>query len=126
MNFFNKNIEDLARENENFRQEVTTGQHSQVVLMSLLPGEDIGEEVHAVDQTLVFVEGTGRAVLDGQESAFAAGSLVFVPAGTRHNFTNTGGGKVKLYTVYAPPEHKPGTVHPTKADAAGEEALEHA
>jgi len=115
---FHEDIVTLAKRNEDFRREVTTGRHSQVVLMSIPPGGEIGEEVHAgVDQTLVFVAGEGRAILDGAASPVAVNSLYFVPAGTRHNFVNTGGGPLKLYTVYAPPEHAPGTVFKTKADA---------
>lgn len=116
-------IQRLARDNDDFRREVMTGPHSQVVLMSVEPGSEIGEEVHDdVDQVLVFVEGTGEAVLDGNTSAVESGSLVFVPAGTRHNFVNRGDDPLKLYTVYSPPEHPAGTVHHTKeeADAAEE------
>jgi mannose-6-phosphate isomerase-like protein (cupin superfamily) len=119
---FHDNIVTLAAQNEDFRHEVVTGAHSQVVLMSILPGEEIGEEVHAhVDQTLVFVAGEGRAVLDGMSSLVAVNSLYFVPAGTRHNFINTGTAPLKLYTVYAPAEHKPGSVFRTKAEAEAAE-----
>ena len=115
---FHDDIVNLAQRNEDFRREVVTGQHSQVVLMSLAPGEEIGEEVHVgVDQTLVFVAGEGRAILDGVTSPVTANSLYFIPAGTRHNFVNTGSGPVKLYTIYAPPEHAPGTVFRTKVEA---------
>ncbi len=116
-------IRRLARENEDFRREVMTGPHSQVVLMSVEPGSEIGEEVHEdVDQVLVFVDGTGEAILDGQTSGVEPGDLVFVPAGTRHNFVTRGDAPLKLYTVYSPPEHPAGTVHHTKdeADAAEE------
>ena len=119
---FNQNIFELAKQNANFRQEIITGPHSQVVLMSLLPGEDTGAEVHNdVDQTLVFVEGTGEAVLNDEKSPIGPGSLTFVPAGTRHNFINTGATDLKLFTVYAPPEHKPGTIHATKAETVAAE-----
>ncbi len=117
-------IRRLARENEDFRREVMTGPHSQVVLMSVEPGSEIGEEVHDdVDQVLVFVDGTGEAVLEGDTSGVGPGDLVFVPAGTRHNFVNRGDTALKLYTVYSPPEHPAGTVHHTKeeADAAEEQ-----
>lgn len=119
---FHEDIVALAKRNEDFRREVITGRHSQVVLMSIAPGGEIGEEVHTgVDQTLVFVAGEGRAILDGVTSPVAVNTLYFIPAGTRHNFVNTGSGPLKLYTVYAPPEHAPGTVFKTKADAdAGE------
>ena len=114
-------IEDMneqAIENPFFRRVVTTGEHCQVVLMSIPPGGEIGDEIHAhVDQVLVFVTGAGEAVLEGERTPIGPGRLVFVPAGTRHNFVNTGDGDLKLYTVYAPPEHAPGTVHKTKAEA---------
>jgi mannose-6-phosphate isomerase-like protein (cupin superfamily) len=118
---FNKNIEDLVKQNNFFRQEVITGSHSQIVLMDVKPGEDIGEEVHTVDQTLVFVSGSGEAILNDVTENVQKGSLVFVPAGTKHNFKNTGTDSLKLYTVYAPSEHAPGTVHKTKAEAEAAE-----
>ena len=118
---FNKNIAALAQENSFFRQEILTNEHSQVVLMSLQPGEDIGEEVHDVDQLLFFVSGSAEAVLNGERSAVSANSLVVVPAGTRHNFINTGNGPLKLFTIYSPPEEEPGTVHRTKAEAVAAE-----
>jgi mannose-6-phosphate isomerase-like protein (cupin superfamily) len=111
-------IERLARENDDFRREVATAEHSQVVLMTIPPGEEIGEEVHAgIDQLLVFVEGEAEAIVAGESSAVGAGRAVVVPAGTRHNFRSTGGSPLRLWTVYAPPEHEPGTVHRTKAEA---------
>jgi mannose-6-phosphate isomerase-like protein (cupin superfamily) len=116
-------IQRLASDNDDFRREVMTGPHSQVVLMSVEPGSEIGEEVHdEVDQVLVFVDGTGEAVLDGDTSGVEPGDLVFVPAGTRHNFVNRGDTALKLYTVYSPPEHAAGTVHHTKEEA---DAAEH-
>jgi mannose-6-phosphate isomerase-like protein (cupin superfamily) len=119
----NDDIVARAKENDAFRREVVTGEHSQVVLMTIPPGGEIGEEVHEdVDQTLVFVEGEGTAILAGAKSPVRPGSLAFVPAGTRHNFVNDGSGPLRLYTVYAPPEHSPGTVHRTKADADAAEA----
>lgn len=123
---FHADIAGRARENTAFRQEIVTGAHSQVVLMSIPQGGEIGEEVHAdTDQTLVFVEGQGEAILDGVRSPITANSLYFVPAGTRHNFINTGQQPLKLFTVYAPPEHAPGTVHATKAEADAAEAAHH-
>jgi mannose-6-phosphate isomerase-like protein (cupin superfamily) len=114
----NDDIVARAQQNEAFRREVITGEHSQVVLMTIPPGGEIGEEVHHnVDQVLVFVEGDGEAVLAGEISPVRANSLAFVPAGTRHNFRNTGPTALRLFTVYAPPEHPAGTVHQTKADA---------
>jgi mannose-6-phosphate isomerase-like protein (cupin superfamily) len=111
-------IVQLARGNEAFRREVATGRHSQVVVMTIPPGEEIGEEVHEEnDQLLVFIDGQGDAVLDGRTSKVTPNDLVLVPAGTRHNFINTGSVPLRLVTVYAPPEHPPGTVHQTKAEA---------
>lgn len=124
--FYHEDISKKARENSNFRQEVVTGPHAQIVLMNIKPGEDIGMEVHkTVDQTLVFVEGSAKAELNGEAFDVAAGQLVFVPAGTQHDFTNTGNADLKLYTVYAPPQHAPGTVHATKQDAVEAEKEEH-
>jgi mannose-6-phosphate isomerase-like protein (cupin superfamily) len=119
-------IVSLARGNDAFRREIATGEHSQVVAMTIPAGEEIGEEVHEEnDQLLVFVDGDGEAVLDGRSSPVGPNDLVLVPAGTRHNFINTGGGPLRLVTVYAPPEHAPGTVHQTKAEADAAEAAEH-
>ena len=115
---FSEDILVRTRRNSYFREVVSTGPHAQVVVMSIPPGGEIGEEVHpGVDQVLVFVEGEGLAVLDGQRTMLMPGSLVHVPAGTRHNFRNLGSVDLKLYTIYAPPQHAPGTVHRTKADA---------
>lgn len=120
---FNDDIAALARGNDAFRRVVVTGEHGQVVLMTIEPGGEIGAEVHDhVDQVLVFVDGRGEAILDGQTVEVGPGRLVFVPAGTRHNFRNTGDGPLRLYTVYAPPEHPDGTVHRTKAEADSAEA----
>lgn len=113
-----KNVQLLALANNNFRKVLFTNKYSQVVLMSILPGEDIGQEVHeGVDQVLVFVQGAGQAVIDGESHEIAAGDLFAVPAGTEHNFINTGDAAMKLFTVYSPPEHPDGVVHATKADA---------
>jgi mannose-6-phosphate isomerase-like protein (cupin superfamily) len=123
---FNEDIVKRAKANSYFREVLATGPHSQVVVMSIPPGGDIGEEVHDdVDQTLVFVQGEGQAILDGQESAVAVDRLVHAPAGTRHNFVNTGKVDLRLYTIYAPPEHKPGTIHKTKAEADAAHETEH-
>ena len=110
------NYEALARENEYFRQVLETGEHAQLVVMTLV-GEEIGEETHEGDQILFFVEGEGEAILEGESSPVRSGDYVFVPAGTLHNFVNTGGGPLRLLTTYAPPEHPHGTVHRTKAEA---------
>jgi mannose-6-phosphate isomerase-like protein (cupin superfamily) len=123
---FNEDIVKRAKANSYFREVLATGPHSQVVVMSIPPGGDIGEEVHDdVDQTLVFVGGEGQAILDGEKSAVAVDRLVHVPAGTRHNFVNTGKVDLRLYTIYAPPEHKPGTIHKTKAEADAAHEAEH-
>ncbi len=107
-----------AWSNDAFRREVLTGEHEQVVVMTIPPGGEIGEEVHPdTDQVLVFVDGRGEAVIDGQKSEIAPNDLVFVHAGSRHNFVNRGDGPLRLITIYAPPEHLAGTVHQTKADA---------
>jgi mannose-6-phosphate isomerase-like protein (cupin superfamily) len=116
------NYVERARENPNFRETLATGEFSQIVLMTLQPGEEIGEEVHEGDQILLFVEGEGEAVIEGETSPVRSNDLVFVPAGTRHNFVNTGAGPLRIVTVYAPPEHPDGTVHRTKAEA---DAAEH-
>lgn len=117
-NNYNQDVSKLAKENENFRQVLFTTERSQLVLMSVAPGDDIGEETHDdTDQILSFVAGSGEAVIEGESRPIAAGSVVVVPAGTRHNFINQGGEPLKLYTVYVPPNHKDGTVHRTKQDA---------
>ncbi|MDP9392942.1 MAG: cupin domain-containing protein [Actinomycetota bacterium] len=111
-----------TRANDDFRRVLETTDHAQVVVMSVAAGEDIGEETHAgIDQVLVFVEGAGEADLDGDVGKVGPGSLVVVPSGTRHNVRNTGDGSLRLYTVYGPPEHAPGTVHRTKAEAEADE-----
>jgi mannose-6-phosphate isomerase-like protein (cupin superfamily) len=114
----NDDIVARAIQNEAFRREVVTGEHSQVVVMTIPPGGEIGEEVHDhVDQVLVFVQGDGEAIIAGETSPVRVNSLAFVPAGTRHNFRSTGAIPLRLFTVYAPPEHPAGTVHRTKSDA---------
>jgi mannose-6-phosphate isomerase-like protein (cupin superfamily) len=111
-------IVQLARSNDAFRREIATGEHSQIVAMTIPPGGEIGEEVHQEnDQLLVFVDGQADAVLEGKTTQVTPNDLVMVPAGTRHNFINTGSSPLRLVTVYAPPEHAPGTVHQTKAEA---------
>ena len=115
-------IQALARENADFRREVRTTERSQIVLMTIAAGEDIGEEVHPEnDQWLGFVEGDAEAVIEGQSSRVRAGQIALVPAGTRHNFVNSGSSPLRLWTIYAPPDHAPGTVHHTKAEAMAEE-----
>lgn len=117
-------ISTQAKENANFRKVVWTGDHSQLVLMSLKAGEEIGLETHeGIDQMLFFIEGSGEALVGTDKLTFGPGDVVVVPGGTEHNFTNTGQSEVKLYTVYSPAEHPDGTVHATKAEA---DAAEHA
>ena len=119
---FSAEIASLAKANTWFREVVSTGPHAQIVVMSIPPGGEIGEEVHpAVDQVLAFVAGTGVSILDGRQEPVGPGRLVHVPAGTRHNFVNDGPEDLKLYTIYAPPQHAPGTIHRTKADADADE-----
>ena len=118
-------IIEAAWKNEAFRREVITGEHEQVVVMAVPAGGEIGEEVHPdTDQLLIFVDGNGEAQLDGASSEVAPNDLVFVHAGTRHNFLNTGDSALRLITVYSPPEHEPGTVHETKEEADAAEASE--
>ena len=111
-------ILEAAHSNEAFRREVMTGEHQQVVLMTIPPGGEIGEEVHPdTDQSLLFVDGEGEALLGGETSPVRTNDLVLVRAGTRHNFVNTGQEPLRLVTIYAPPHHPPGTVHLTREEA---------
>ena len=116
-------IATVAERSADFRRVLWTGEHSQLVVMTIPPDGEIGEEVHDdIDQILTCVSGTGEARVDGKKKAVAAGDLVAVPAGAKHNFVNTGPNPLVLYTVYGPPEHADGAVHATKeeADAAEE------
>ena len=117
MNGFVQDIEAQAFANSDFRKVLYTAEHSQLVLMALKPKEDIGMEVHKLDQFFRIEAGTGEAVMDGVRTAISAGSAIVVPAGTKHNIINTGSGPMKLYTVYSPPNHRDGVVHHTRADA---------
>jgi mannose-6-phosphate isomerase-like protein (cupin superfamily) len=120
---FQITMSDAAAEHDNFRTVLQTGEHTQVVAMTLQPGEDIGAEVHPDnDQVLIFTQGSVRAEVGGESRDIGAGDLVVVPAGTEHNFTNTGSGLVRLLTVYGPPDHAPDTVHRTKAEGEAAEA----
>jgi mannose-6-phosphate isomerase-like protein (cupin superfamily) len=112
-----RDIESLAVGNDDFRQVLYTAKHCQLVVMSLKPGEEIGAEVHKLDQFFRVEEGAGEVVLDGARTAIRAGFAIVVPAGANHNIINTGGTSLKLYTVYAPPNHRDGVVHHTRADA---------
>jgi mannose-6-phosphate isomerase-like protein (cupin superfamily) len=107
-----------AERSPDFRRVLWTGEHSQLVVMTIPPGGEIGEEVHPdTDQILTFVSGTGQAIVSGSEKNVASGDLVVVPAGLKHNFVNTGPNPLILYTVYGPPEHAEGAVHKTKEEA---------
>ena len=117
MKGFVQNIESLAVENDKFRQVLYTAKNCQLVLMSLKPQEDIGAEVHEVDQFFRVEEGSGEAVLNGLPTLIQAGFAVLVPAGVNHNIVNTGTVPMKLYTLYAPPNHRDGVIHETRADA---------
>ncbi len=116
------NIEKLSLENENFREVLYTAKYSQLVVMSLKPNEEIGEETHQLDQFIRCEKGKGKAVLDDVESEISDGFVVVVPAGTKHNIINTSAtDTLQLYTLYSPPNHRDGTIHKTKADAGADE-----
>ena len=118
MKGFVTKIEKHTLENDYFRKVLYTAQFSQLVVMSLKPKEDIGAEIHKLDQFIRCEQGIGKAILDGVEHEMSAGVAVLVPAGTKHNIINTSPLEpMKLYTVYAPPNHRDGLVHKTKADA---------
>ncbi len=116
------NIEKISLENDNFRKVLYTAKNIQLVVMSLKPNEEIGEEVHQLDQFIRCEAGKGKAILDDVEYEISNGFAVVVPAGTKHNIINISSDKeLKLYTLYSPPNHKDGVVHVTKADAAADE-----
>jgi len=117
MKGFVQDIEGLATRNEDFRQVLYTAKHCQLVVMALRPGEEIGSEIHELDQFFRVEDGTGEAVLDGVRTAIRAGFGIVVPAGATHNIVNTGSVPLKLYTLYAPPNHRDGVVHHTRAQA---------
>src|SRR5450759_1614713 len=123
MKGFVKDIEGLAVKNEEFRRVLYTAKNSQLVVMALKPKEEIGMEVHKLDQFFRVEEGTGDAVLDGVRTEISAGFAVIVPAGTNHNIINTGNVPLKLYTLYAPPNHRDGVVHHSRADAEADNEL---
>jgi mannose-6-phosphate isomerase-like protein (cupin superfamily) len=117
------NIEKITLDNNNFRQVLFTGEHCQLVAMSLLPGEDIGMEVHPnVDQFFRFESGEGKVIINGETSLVTDGSAVVVTAGSEHNIINISTDRaLKLYTIYSPPNHPDGTIHKTKAEALAHE-----
>ncbi len=120
MKGFVQDIEGIAVKNAEFRRVIYTAKHCQLVVMALIPREEIGPEVHELDQFFRVEEGTGEAVLDGVRTPIRAGFAVLVPAGTNHNIINTGVVPLKLYTLYAPPNHRDGVVHHTRTDATGD------
>ena len=117
MKGFVKDIEGIAVKNDEFRRVLYTAKHCQLVVMALKPNEEIGAEVHKLDQFFRVEEGTGEAVLDGVRTVIRAGFAVLVPAGTHHNIINTGDASLKLYTLYAPPHHRDAVVHQTREQA---------
>ena len=123
MTGFVGDIEKLTLENSNFRKVIYTAEHSQLVLMSLKSGEDIGMETHKENDQFIRVErGTGKAILEGKGYKLTGGTALVVPAGSEHNIINDGDGEMKLYTIYSPTHHAGGTIHETKEEALlGEE-----
>lgn len=121
------NIEEKTQENSNFRQVLYTGKHMQLVVMSLKPGEDIGEEVHdTVDQFFRIEEGEAKFIIDGVESLVKEDMIAIVPAGSLHNvINNSSTDDLKLYTIYSPANHPEGTIHATKEEAMLAEEAEH-
>ena len=123
---FIDNIEEKTEQNNFFRQVLYTGKHTQLVVMSLLPGEEIGMEVHPqVDQFFRIEEGRAKVIIDGEEHEVDEGFAIIVPAGSQHNVINTGDNPLKLYTLYSPPNHPDGTIHRTRAEAMAAEKEEH-
>lgn len=124
---YTTNIETKTLENEYFREVLFTAERMQLVVMALQPGEEIGAETHDdVDQFIRVEAGTGEAILDGQKTELADGSIVVIPAGTAHNVVNTSASTpLKLYTIYSPPEHPDGTINRDKAEALAYEAEHH-
>ena len=122
MKGFVDDIEDLTESNKDFRRVLYTGKHLQLVLMSLKPGEEIGEEVHDThDQFFRIEKGKGEVLIDGVKTKVKADFAIIVPAGARHNVINTGDKALRLYTLYGPPEHRDGIVRATKAEAEASE-----
>lgn len=120
------NIEDKTLENDNFRKVLFTGKHMQLVVMSLKPGEDIGEEIHEhVDQFFRVEEGEAKVIIDGEEELLKEEMVTIVPAGSKHNVVNVGDVDLKLYTIYSPPNHPEGTVHKTREEAMKYEEEHH-
>lgn len=110
------NIEEETIANTDYRRVLYTARHSQLVLMCLKPGEEIGEEVHELDQFIRVEQGRGEVILNGEAQTLSSDWAVVIPEGVRHNVRNIGEEDLKLYSIYSPPEHRDGVVHPTKAD----------
>ncbi|HEX5740189.1 MAG TPA: cupin domain-containing protein [Pilimelia sp.] len=111
-----------ARASDDFRRVLATTAHTQLVIMTLPPGGEVGAEVHrGIDQILIAVEGTGESIVDGVKRPLPEGHAVVVPEGTEHNIVNAGDRPLRLVTVYGPPDHRPGTVHRTKEEADRDE-----
>ena len=122
MAYIDDDILETARANPHFRQVLETTEHLQLVVMTIPVGGEIGAEVHdGIDQSLIFVSGRAAADLDDDTREVGPGAVVIVPAGTRHNFRNVGDEPLVLWTLYGPPDHRPGTVHRTKAEADADE-----
>ncbi|MFH1244264.1 MAG: cupin domain-containing protein [bacterium] len=123
MQGYTSNIEELTKGNTNFRQVLYTGKYMQLVVMKLNVGEEIGMEVHpTVDQFFRIEVGQAKFIVDGEETEVKEEGVFIVPAGSEHNVINTGIGELRLYTIYAPPNHLDGTIHATKAEAEAAEA----
>jgi len=127
MKGYHADIEEETKNNTNFRKVLYTGKYQQLVVMSLKPGEDIGEEIHeTVDQFFRIEEGEAKAIIDGVETVLKEDDVVIVPAGSNHNLINTSKTEdLKLYTIYAPPNHPDGTIHKTKTEAEEYEKEHH-
>ena len=127
MSGYSVDIEQRTEDNSHFREVLYTAPHSQLVVMTLQPGEDIGQEMHpSTDQFIRVEEGEGEAILDGERHPLREGTALVIPAGATHNVINTSAAEpLRLYTIYSPPEHPAGTVHETKADAEAYERKHH-
>jgi mannose-6-phosphate isomerase-like protein (cupin superfamily) len=112
-----RNIESIATSNVDFRRVLYTAKYSQLVVMSLLPLEEIGEETHKLDQFFRVEDGAGEVVIEGTRTPISSGFAIIVPAGTKHNIVNSGDAPLKLYTLYSPPNHRDGVVHHTRDEA---------
>ncbi len=121
MAVFNKDIIELANKNKNFQKEVYYDENCQIVLMSIEPGDDIGEETHDADQTTFFVAGEGQAVVDGSRTKVTPNHIIVIPKGAKHNIINKGEEPLKLFTIYSPPAEEEGVNHKTKAEAEAAE-----